>query len=163
MMQAPVDWLLKGEAWVEYRTRLDLLGQSEAEPQVTSARASMLADPLVHALLVELSDWPGTVISSHKSAGQPFHKLTFIADLGLKPGDPGVDEIIRRILEHQSDEGPFQLSLQYPQSLWGHRRRPVGMGIMRCSAQRICNGEVRPGRAPGSYGGHRAPGGTGKG
>ena len=26
MMQAPVDWLLEGEAWVEYRTRLDLLG-----------------------------------------------------------------------------------------------------------------------------------------
>ncbi len=119
MMQAPVDWLLEGEAWVEYRTRLDLLGQSEAEPQVTSARASMLADPLVHALLVELSDWPGTVISSHKSAGQPFHKLTFIADLGLKPGDPGVDEIIRRILEHQSDEGPFQLSMNIPNHYGG--------------------------------------------
>ena len=79
----------------------------------------MLADPRVQALLAELSDWPGTVISSHKSAGQPFHKLTFIADLGLKAGDPGMDEIIGRILEHQSDEGPFQLSTNIPTHFGG--------------------------------------------
>ncbi len=114
MMLTPIDWLLEGEPWVEYRTRLDLLGQSEGEPQVALAREGLLADPRVLALLAELLRWPGTVISSHKSAGQPFHKLTFIADLGLKPGDPGVDEIIGRILEHQSDEGPFQLSTNIP-------------------------------------------------
>ena len=65
-------------------------------------------------LLVELSGWPGTVISSHKSAGQPFHKLTFIADLGLTANDPGMDVIINRILKHQSAEGPFQLSTNIP-------------------------------------------------
>ena len=100
--------------WVEYRTRLDLLGQSESDPQVKSARQAMLADHQVRHLLDELSGWPGTVISSHKSAGQPFHKLTFLADLGLKAGDPGMDEIIGRILQHQSDEGPFQLPTNIP-------------------------------------------------
>ncbi len=118
-MQAPIDWLLEGELWIEYRTRLDLLGQSESEPQVASAREGLLADPRVMALLAELSRWPGIVISSHKSAGQPFHKLTFIADLGLKPGDRGVDEIIGRVLEHQSDEGPFQLSTNIPTHFGG--------------------------------------------
>ena len=46
-------------------------------------RRAMLADPQVQGLLGELAGWPGKVVSSHKSAGQPFHKLTFAADLGL--------------------------------------------------------------------------------
>ena len=114
MMHAPMDWLLEGDAWVEYRTRVDLLGQAEAEVQVMHAREAMLANDQVKKLVAELSNWPGTVISSHKSAGQPFHKLNFLADLGLKAGDPGMDEIIRRIMQHQSDEGPFQLSANIP-------------------------------------------------
>jgi hypothetical protein len=113
-MQAPVVWLLNGEAWVQYRTRLDLLGQNEEDPQVVEARKFMLADPLVKDLVGELAIWPGKVISSHKSAGQPFHKLTFLADLGLKADDPGVGTIIERILQHQSPEGPFQLSSNIP-------------------------------------------------
>ncbi len=118
-MHAPIDWLLEGEPWVEYRTRLDLLGEPEDDPQVVSARGYMLAHPRVQNLTAELSLWPGTVISSHKSAGQPFHKLTFIADLGLKAGDPGMDQIIARILEHQSDEGPFQLTVNIPTQYGG--------------------------------------------
>ncbi len=113
-MNAPIAWLLEGESWIEYRTRLDLLGQSEQEPLVKSARKAMIVNPQVRNLIKELSSWPGTVISSHKSASQPFHKLTFIADLGLKIEDPGMDTIITRILAHQSVEGPFQLPMNIP-------------------------------------------------
>jgi hypothetical protein len=119
MIDAPIDWLLEGLPWVVYRTRRDLLGQSESDTQVSSAHEMMLADPQVKSLVAELSGWPGTVISSHKSAGQPFHKLTFIADLGLMARDPGMDVIIERILEHQSDEGPFQLSANIPTHFGG--------------------------------------------
>jgi len=118
-MNAPIDWLLEGESWVVYRTRIDLLGQSEEEPQVRAAREAMLANAQVRILLGELSGWPGTVVSSHKSAGQPFHKLTFVADLGLKTTDPGMEVIVKRILEHQSAEGPFQLSANIPTHFGG--------------------------------------------
>jgi hypothetical protein len=114
MVDIPIDWLLEGASWVEYRARLDLLGKSDTDPRVMQARQSMLSQPLVQNLVAELSGWLGTVISSHKSAGQPFHKLTFLADLGLKAGDHGMDAIINRILEHQSAEGPFQLSSNIP-------------------------------------------------
>ena len=110
-MNAPIDWLLEGEPWIAYRTRRDLLGQSEKDPQIRSARKSMLADPKVQKLVLELTNWPGTVISSHKSAGQPFHKLTFLADLGLSSRDPGIDILVARIMDHQSPEGPFQLPI----------------------------------------------------
>jgi hypothetical protein len=114
IMNAPVDWLLEGEPWIEYRTRLDLLGQTEQDAQVRSARKAMLANAQVRNIVTELSDWPGRVISSHKSASQPFHKLTFIADLGLQTGDPGMDILIARILALQSAEGPFQLTTNIP-------------------------------------------------
>jgi hypothetical protein len=114
MLNAPIEWLLEGEPWIEYRARRDLLGQSESDPQVESSRQRMLASVQVHDLIAELSGWPGTVISSHKSASQPFHKLTFVADLGLVAADHGVDAIVARILEHQSVEGPFQLPVNIP-------------------------------------------------
>jgi hypothetical protein len=111
---APIDWLLEGEPWVEYRTRRDLLGQPEQDPQVESARQAMLADARVQALVAGLRDWPGMVISSHKSASQPFHRLTFTADLGLTAADPGIEIIAAQIMKRQSAEGPFQLPMNIP-------------------------------------------------
>ena len=60
MMQAPIDWLLEGEPWIEYRTRLDLLGQSEGEPQVAvgTSRACWQTRGC-KALLAELSRLAG--------------------------------------------------------------------------------------------------------
>jgi hypothetical protein len=75
-MNAPIDGLLEGEPWIEYRTRRDLLGQPESDPQVAFSRQRMLATPPVRGLIEELGGWLEEVISSHKSAGQPFHKLT---------------------------------------------------------------------------------------
>jgi hypothetical protein len=113
-MNIPINWLLAGEPWVAYRTRLDLLGESETEPSVMTARQAMLDSPDVKSVLIELMDWPGSVISSHKSAGQLFHKLTFIADLGLRVTDPVMESIIPRVLAHQSSDGLFQLPVNIP-------------------------------------------------
>jgi hypothetical protein len=118
-MRIPIDWLLEGEPWIEYRARRDLLGQSEKDPQVKSARESMLAKTQLKDLVVELSGWPGTVLSNHKSAGHPIHKLTFLADLGLVANDSGVEMIVAHILEHQSAEGPFQVSMNIPAHFGG--------------------------------------------
>lgn len=118
-MGVPVDWLLEGEPWIAYRTRRDLLGQPEEDPSVRAARAAMLASAPVRGLVADLSGWPGTVVASHKSASQPFHRLTFVADLGLVAGDPGVDEVVARILAHRSDEGPFLLPMNVSEAHGG--------------------------------------------
>ena len=108
-LDAPIDWLLEGDAFIEYRTRVDLLQQSAGDAGVRSARTAMLADPRVMGLLQDLLAWPGGALASHKSAGLPMHKLTFLADLGLSAGDERVDEIVGMILRHQAQEGPFQV------------------------------------------------------
>jgi hypothetical protein len=113
-MKAPIEWLLEGEPYIVYRARRDLLGQAEQEPEVAAARKAMLASPALQSLVAGLCEWPGIVISSHKSAAQPFHRLSFLAELGLTARDPGMETIIARILEHQSEEGPFQLPSNVP-------------------------------------------------
>ena len=134
-MKPPIDWLLDGEPWIEYRVRLDLLKESEKSPPVTSAREAMLAHGPVIDLVTELSGWPGTVISSHKSAGQPFHKLTFMADLGLKADDPCMSMIVEKILAHQSAEGPFQLPVNIPTNYGGSGQDEWGWAL--CDAPLI--------------------------
>jgi hypothetical protein len=118
-LKETIEWLLEGEPWVEYRTRVDLLCQSESNLKVAHTRKEMINHPKVQSLLEELKDWPGTVISSHKSAGQPFHKLSFVADLGLRKGDPYIDEIVGKVFEHKSAEGPFQLPTNIPKHFGG--------------------------------------------
>ena len=113
-MNAPIEWLLEGPAWVEYRTRCDLLNQAKDEPSLQAARNSMLTDPQIQSLITELAVREAGVVSSHKNAGQYFHKLTFIADLGFQAGDPGVDQMISGLFEHISPEGPFQVLMNIP-------------------------------------------------
>jgi hypothetical protein len=104
-----ITWLLDGEPWVEYRTRIDLLGQAEEDPQVLDAYHATLTHPNIKKIISELSEWPGPILKSHKKAGHFLHKLGFLADIGCKGDDPGIQTITQRILEHRSSEGPFQV------------------------------------------------------
>jgi hypothetical protein len=108
-MDKVIDWLLQGSPWVQYRTRLDLLGQSDRDAEVIAARQSMLAHPQIRTLLSELTAWPGPALKRHNDAGHLLHKLVFVADLGIKESDPGVKEITKKILQNQSTEGSFQV------------------------------------------------------
>lgn len=114
-----ISWLLCADPWVEYNTRLNLLGEPPDKPEVVRSRERMVSHPLVKKLIDELSGWPGTVLNSHKSAGQHFHKLSFLADIGLTVNDPGVGKIAGRIFEHVSAEGPFQLPMNISESHGG--------------------------------------------
>ena len=114
-----VEWLLQGEAWVQYQTRVDLLGQAKTNPQVSAARKTMLSDSKIQSLLTELTDWPGVILNSHKSASQPFHKLAFLADMGLNVDDAPVKKIAEKVMAHQSQQGPFQLITNVPKHFGG--------------------------------------------
>lgn len=61
-------------------------------------------DPAVRGLAQELSAWPGGVLKRHNDSGHLLHKATFLADLGLRAGDPGIDAIAGRMLAHCDPE-----------------------------------------------------------
>jgi hypothetical protein len=108
------EWLLKSDPWTGYRTRIDLLDQPADSPAVIDAYGRMVNHPQIKSILNDLTNWPGQVLNSHKSASQPFHKLSFIADLGFKHTDPEIKKIIDKIFEHKSDEGIFRLPMNIP-------------------------------------------------
>lgn len=110
-MDVPLKWLLEGPAYVQFRTRVDLLEESTSNPEVQHARQAMLDQPDVISLVKSLENWPGQVLSSHKSANQSFHTLNFLTDLGLKAGDPGVQPVAEKILLRASAQGPFSLGM----------------------------------------------------
>ena len=114
-----VNWLLDGEPWVAYRARVDLMGQPEDDPQVVAARQAMVEHSQIQALLEELSEWPGPPLKRHNDASHLLHKLAFVADVGLRVGDPGVDSVVERVLAHQSAQGPFQVVTNIPTHFGG--------------------------------------------
>jgi len=105
-------WLIDGPVWARYRARIDLLGQAENDHEVLADRRELIGHPQVRELIAELADWPGRMLTNHKDAAHPLHKLTFLADLGLKAGDPGIDKIVKRVVKNISPEGPFQISIR---------------------------------------------------
>jgi hypothetical protein len=121
-MSSVTDWLLAGPGWVRYRTRLDLMGLPESDKDIKAARKEMLADPRARALVAELSGWPGSVLTSHKSAGHPVHKLVFLADLGLRQEDSIMGGIIKKVMAHPAETGPFRALVNVPTHFGGTGR-----------------------------------------
>jgi hypothetical protein len=114
-----LNWLLNSNSWIEYNTRISFLGQSEEDSEVLNARRRMLRSPALTEIIKELKNWPGLVLNSHKSAKQPFHKISFIAELGFKADDPGINEIISKMLEHISDDGIIRLPMNISKAFGG--------------------------------------------
>ncbi len=110
-MKKILSWLLEGAPWVKYKTQIDLLNKPENNPEILFSKKEMINHPKIQAILEELTNWPGPVIASHKSANQYFHKLSFIADIGIKKDEPHIKDIIKKIFEHQSEEGLFQIPM----------------------------------------------------
>jgi len=46
-MKKILNWLLEGKQWVQYRTRVDLLGEDENDPAVIAARMAMINYPQI--------------------------------------------------------------------------------------------------------------------
>ena len=137
-MNVPLDWLLSGAPWVQYRTRLDLLGETERSKDVKAARQAMLDHPQVQALISELRDWPGPPLTRHNDASHLLHKLVFLADLGVRATDPGVDRIVDRVLDHPSAEGVFQVKVNIADAFRRHGPGSIRVDVVRCAVDRVC-------------------------
>jgi len=109
-----IDWLLNSNPWTEYRTRIDILNQPADLPQVIEAHNRMTDHHLINSIISELMNWPGQVLNSHKSAGQCYHKLSFLADIGITYADSRIKKVIKKVYDHRSEEGIFQLKSNIP-------------------------------------------------
>ncbi len=112
-MTDTITWLLaSNEPWTRYRTRVDLLDQSEDAAEVQAARQEMLTHPYIQDLIDKAATWPGFALKRHNDAEHPLYALSTLADFGLRADDPGMPPIVEAVMAHQSEEGPFQTQLR---------------------------------------------------
>lgn len=110
----PIPWLLEGEPWVAYRTRIDLLGESSHSPAVMDARHHMMAHPDIRQLIGSLSAWEQEIVTSHKKADLLIHKLGFLADIGITLQDEGMRDIAAAVLSHTDPFGVPKVGVRIP-------------------------------------------------
>lgn len=73
----------------------------------------------VDNILKDLENWPGEVLTSHKSASHLIHKLVFIADIGFTTDDERIQNIVDKILRYKSKEGLYQVKVNIPRHFGG--------------------------------------------
>ncbi|MEN6299055.1 MAG: hypothetical protein ABFD51_03935 [Anaerolineaceae bacterium] len=135
-MQIDYEWLIESNPWVEYNTRKELLFQKETDSEVKAARQAMIASTQIKQIIADLENWPWKVLTNHKNAAHPIHLLTFLADIGLRYEDKGIESIIARILAYQSDEGPFQSLVNIPTAYGGSGEDQYSWQL--CDAPLLC-------------------------
>jgi hypothetical protein len=117
------------DPWVRYRTWLDLHGLPENDPRVAESRQEMVCHPLIQGLCGELNAWPGVVLSSHKSAGQLYHKLAFLAEVGLDVHDAAITGVLKKIAAQLSAEGLPQLPVNIPVHFGGDGQEKLAWAL----------------------------------
>jgi len=120
------------QPWVKYNTLVNLQEKPLNNPLVKESKKEMVEHSKIQELIKESKTWPGYTLKRHNDAGHPIHKIVMLADFGLKLNDPGMDEIIHKILSNQSEEGSFQSKLEIP-IRYGGSGTPK-MGWMVCDA-----------------------------
>ncbi len=114
MNRIPTEWLLGCDPWTSYRTRLDLLDGFPEDPAVIADRQAMVRHPKIREMMAKLTGWPGPVVSGHKNGNAFFHLLPWLAELGINKNDEPMYQVIKRILELASEEGPFGVTMNIP-------------------------------------------------
>ncbi len=115
-----IDWLLTvPEPWTRYRALIDLLDLAHDDGVVVAARTEMLAHPSVQAIIVRAAGWGAAPLKRHNDAAHALTALGVLADFGLQQTDPGMAQVIEKVLAHQSADGPFQTPLNVPTAFGG--------------------------------------------
>ena len=139
----PRPWLLDGTdpgaRWTALTELTDMPGDGV---EAVQARAAVLKDPAVKALIARLPDWEkDPVTSGHNSPRFAPNLLHLLADMGVGPGDsPKVDRMLDAMLRHPDKEGRFQ-SL----GMWRGAPEPH-WGALLCDTHAITEVLVRYGR-----------------
>lgn len=97
-------WLLKSkEPWVVLNARLDLLGETEDEPEVKAAYQALKKNEMVGELLDDLKIWPSAqpLGRAYDPKDAPW-KLSMLADFGLKRDDKRVASLADKVFANQA-------------------------------------------------------------
>ena len=101
-----LDWLLAGPAWLKYAAELQLL---DKQPDVAPALNDNSIQNLVARLKGSNVGIPAIKSGAvrYTETGKAYWDLFFLADIGFKAGELGIEREVEEIFRYQQHEGPF--------------------------------------------------------
>lgn len=135
------DLLRDGEAWLQYAVGSTILQEDPSLLSDLHDRA--LADPKIQALLRDIADFHGILVTSHKNAGLPIHKLLFLLDLGFGMEVPEIKAAVEAILAHKDENGVYQSKINIPRHFGGSGEDTFGWAL--CDAPLLLLALVKTG------------------
>lgn len=107
------------ESWIKYNTMIHLLDFDREDIRVIQSQSEIMKDELVSKLIDELENWPGKIVNSHKSSGQLYHKLAFVADIGLNCENIRIQSICNKVASYKHFNGVYSLPMNVSKSYGG--------------------------------------------
>ena len=117
-MKEITDFLLKkGDSWLQYATRLNIL--NESKESLTDLRSQALADSKINGYLNDVADYHSILVRNHKDPDLPIHKLIFLLDIGLDTDIPEIQTAIDKIMENKDGNGIDKSMTNIPKHFGG--------------------------------------------
>jgi hypothetical protein len=103
-----LDWLLAGSAWLKYAVELQLL---DTETDVSAVLADNSVRKLVSRIKGNEAGIPAIKAGRvhYTDLGKAYWDFFFLADIGLKTKDLGLDDEAEEIFRYQTHEGSFAM------------------------------------------------------
>jgi len=103
-----LDWLLAGPAWLKYAVELQLF---DNQPDIATVLADTSIQKLVSRLKGNTAGLPAIKAGRvhYTDTGKAYWDMFFLADIGLKIKDLGLDAESEEIFRYQSHEGTFTM------------------------------------------------------
>ncbi len=122
--------LASEEPFTRFVTMTEVLGASESDADVRSARKAVVADRSVRALVDRLPDWESKFsFSGHNSPGFPPNMLRLLHAMGVRAGDfAAIERMLDRMLRHQVDDGRYLT----PGGATGRKEGPGSWASLPC-------------------------------
>ncbi|MCP4674446.1 MAG: hypothetical protein GY854_02800 [Deltaproteobacteria bacterium] len=116
-----IDWLLSAEEpWVKKLTLTDLLEKPRDDPEVQAADKALFSHPFVKNEIAFCKTWPGPALKRHNTAGHPFNRLGFLADIGYSMHIRGAKGLVNKLTAHRDKTtGYFETVIELPKVFGG--------------------------------------------
>jgi len=133
--------LEKGETWLQYATRLNIL--KESKENLSDLRLQALSDSRIRGYLNDVADYHSILVRNHKDPDLPIHKLLFLLDIGLDAGVPEIQTAIEKIMENKDNNGVYKSLTNIPKHFGGSGEDTFGWCL--CDAPLLLFALVRAG------------------
>ena len=138
-MDVVIKRLLESEPWTEYGVRVDLLGQNPDRGEALAARRRIAAHPAVQRIIGELEGWRDEVITNHKKADLWLHKLSFLAETGLRAGDDAkLKKMTDQLAATARDDGVVPVKVNVPVVFGGSGKDTRGWSMCDAPLAMYC-------------------------